>query len=427
MRNSYKYPINDSDFSNKLLAFTKKYTFSSFLISNKNNKDKYKQHQLIVALGAKYILKSDQDSFQKLSDFHIQHKDWIFGFLSYDLKNEIENLSSDNRDDFQVPNLLFYVPEIILIIKDNIVEVQSFLSEKEVEDLLNNIKKENVISSNKSNINLQFREEKLEYLQKIKDIKNHIQQGDIYEMNYCQELFAENASINPIEVFSDLNTRSKAPFSVFFNFDNHYLLCSSPERFLKKEGNKLISQPIKGTRKRGVNEEEDILLVSELENSEKDKSENVMITDLVRNDLSKTAQKASVTVEELFKVYTFERVHQMISTITSQLDEKYNFVDVLESSFPMGSMTGAPKLKSMQLIEKYETTKRSIFSAAFGYITPSSDFDFNVVIRSILYNDISKYISVMVGGAITINSDENQEYEECLIKAKAMRDVLNND
>ena len=152
-----------------------------------------------------------------------------------------------------------------------------------------------------------------------------------------------------------------------------------------------------------------------------------MITDLVRNDLSKTAQKVSVTVEELFKVYTFERVHQMISTITSQLDEKYNFVDVLESSFPMGSMTGAPKLKSMQLIEKYETTKRSIFSAAFGYITPSSDFDFNVVIRSILYNDISKYISVMVGGAITINSDENQEYEECLIKAKAMRDVLNND
>ena len=152
-----------------------------------------------------------------------------------------------------------------------------------------------------------------------------------------------------------------------------------------------------------------------------------MITDLVRNDLSKTAKRASVNVEELFEVYTFERVHQMISTISSQLDEKYNFVDVLKSSFPMGSMTGAPKLKSMQLIEKYETTKRSVFSGAFGYITPCSDFDFNVVIRSILYNDISKYISVMVGGAITINSDENQEYEECMIKSKAMRDVLNND
>ena len=427
MRNLYKYPIEDSNFENKLLVFTKKYKFSSYLISNKNNKDKYKKHQLIVALGSQHILKSEQDSFKKLSDFHKKHKDWIFGFLSYDLKNELENISSQNKDNFKLPNLLFYVPEIILIIKDNIVEVHSSLSEKEGEDLLNKIRKENIIGLNRSNINLQFKENKHEYLQKIKDIKNHIQQGDIYEMNYCQELFAEDSTINSREVFWDLNNRSKAPFSVFFNFEDIHLLCSSPERFLKKNGNKIISQPIKGTRKRGENKEEDIRLISELENSEKDKSENVMITDLVRNDLSKTAKRASVKVEELFEVYTFERVHQMISTISSQLDEKYNFVDVLKSSFPMGSMTGAPKLKSMQLIEKYETTNRSVFSGSFGYITPCYDFDFNVVIRSILYNDISKYISVMVGGAITINSDENQEYEECMIKSKAMRDVLNND
>ena len=168
-------------------------------------------------------------------------------------------------------------------------------------------------------------------------------------------------------------------------------------------------------------------MFNELKNSEKDKSENVMITDLVRNDLSKTAQKSSVKVEELFGVYSFERVHQMITTISSVIDKKYDFIDLLESCFPMGSMTGAPKLKAMQLIEEYETTKRSIYSGAFGYISPYQDFDFNVVIRSILYDKISSYISVLVGGAITINSDEEQEYEECLIKAQALINVLKNE
>jgi para-aminobenzoate synthetase component 1 len=196
---------------------------------------------------------------------------------------------------------------------------------------------------------------------------------------------------------------------------------------LQKSEDKIISQPIKGTRKRGKTQPEDQELISDLKQSEKDISENIMIADLVRNDLSKTAEKSSVKAEELCEIYTFDRVHQMISTISSNLDKKYNFVDVLESTFPMGSMTGAPKIKSMELIEKYETTKRSLFSSAYGYITPNADFDFNVVIRSILYDEINNYISVMAGGAITINSDPKSEYEECLVKAKAMIDVLKNE
>ena len=152
-----------------------------------------------------------------------------------------------------------------------------------------------------------------------------------------------------------------------------------------------------------------------------------MIADLVRNDLSRTAKKSSVKVEELFAIYSFERVHQMITTISSEIDENFDFIEVLKSCFPMGSMTGAPKLKSMQLIERYETTKRSLYSGAFGYISPDQDFDFNVVIRSILYDRVSSYVSVLVGGAITINSDEKEEYEECLIKAQAMIDVLKNE
>ena len=209
--------------------------------------------------------------------------------------------------------------------------------------------------------------------------------------------------------------------------NQNYLLCSSPERFLQKINDQIISQPIKGTRKRGKTAEEDNALIDQLRQSEKDKSENIMITDLVRNDLSKTARKASVKVEELCEIYSFDRVHQMISTISSKLDDKFNFVDVLKTTFPMGSMTGAPKLKSMELIEKYEVTKRSLFSGAFGYITPNADFDFNVVIRSILYNKVNESISVMVGGAITINSDAEDEYEESLVKGKAMIDVLKGE
>ena len=205
--------------------------------------------------------------------------------------------------------------------------------------------------------------------------------------------------------------------------EDKYLICSSPERFLRKENQQLLSQPIKGTRKRSAKKEIDFQLQMELLNSEKDKSENVMITDLVRNDLSKYAEKASVKVEELFGGYSFEQVHQMISTITAELSNKYHFIDAIKGAFPMGSMTGVPKKKAMELIEKFETTKRGLFSGSVGYINPNSDFDFNVVIRSILYNSTKKYFSVMAGGAITAKSIPKEEYEECLVKVKAILEI----
>jgi len=427
VRKKYKYP-NSSKYSlDKILNFSNKQNYASILISNKNNKDTYSKYETIFCFGAKEILSSNKDSFKNLKSFYKEFPDWAFGFLSYDLKNETEDMCSENIDNFRTPNLFFYIPETIIFISDEGIKVESHLSKEEIDKILFEIENENINWLEIPDIRLQFRETKEEYIQKIKSIKEHIQKGDIYEMNYCQELFSEGKKINPLSVFSELNDKSNAPFSVFFKFDNKYLLCSSPERFIQKQGDRIISQPIKGTRKRGENIVEDNVLLAELESSEKDRSENVMITDLVRNDLSKISKKSSVKVEELFGLYTFDRVHQMITTISSQLDEKYNFVDVLESTFPMGSMTGAPKIKAMELIEKYETTKRSIFSGAFGYITPAGDFDFNVVIRSILYDEINALISVMVGGAITIRSDEYEEYEECLVKAKAMIDVLKNE
>ncbi len=426
MRNKYQYPKPSLNFLNKLVEFSKKYTYSSILFSAENN-DKYSKFSTIAALGAIKIISSKSDSFNKLLKFHSNQKDWMFGFLSYDIKNEIEDLKSENIDEFNFPNLEFFIPETIFFISDYDMLVESFLEEEKILDLLHKINKSDKINNNNLDITLSFRETEEEFLQKIKKIKKHIQLGDIYEMNYCQELFSKGYSINPTSVFWDLYTKSNAPFSVFSKMKDKYLLCSSPERFLQKSDNKIISQPIKGTRKRGLTQQEDKKLINNLKHSEKDISENIMIVDLVRNDLSKTAEKSSVKVEELCKIYSFNRVHQMISTISSNVDEKYNFVDVLESTFPMGSMTGAPKIRSMELIEKYETTKRSLFSAAYGYITPNADFDFNVVIRSILYDKIKNYISVIVGGAITINSDPKLEYEECLIKAKAMIDVLKNE
>ena len=252
----------------------------------------------------------------------------------------------------------------------------------------------------------------------------HIHIGDMYEANFCMEFYAENAAINPLEKFLKLNEISKAPFSVFFKNHKHYLLSASPERYLKKVGETIISQPIKGTSKRSSDPVEDEKSKQFLESDSKERAENIMITDLVRNDLSHTAQKGSVEVVELCKIYSFLQVHQMISTITSKLDAQYAPVDVLKTTFPMGSMTGAPKISVMKIIENLEETKRGLYSGAVGYFTPEGDFDFNVVIRSILYNQENQYVSFSVGSAITAQSVPEKEYEECLLKAKAMHEVL---
>ena len=252
----------------------------------------------------------------------------------------------------------------------------------------------------------------------------HIHRGDIYEANFCMEFFSENTTINPLEIFQKLNEISKPPLAVYFKNNKQFLLSASPERYLKKVGEQLISQPIKGTAKRFIDLIEDEKSKNKLSQDPKERAENIMITDLVRNDLSKTAQKGSVKVEELCGIYSFEQVHQMISTITSKLDTQYSAVEAIKTTFPMGSMTGTPKVSVMNIIEELEETKRGLYSGAVGYFTPTSDFDFNVVIRSILYNQEKEYVSFSVGSAITSGSIPENEYEECLLKAKAMLEVL---
>lgn len=275
-----------------------------------------------------------------------------------------------------------------------------------------------------SEVHLRPRISKEKYLEDVESLRQHIKLGDIYEVNYCQEFYDDNATINPAKVFNQLSEYSEAPFQSFFKASDKYAICGSPERYIKKSGKKIISQPIKGTAKRSVDSAEDNALKDDLFNSIKERAENVMIVDLVRNDLSKTAKKGSVKVDELFGIYSFKSVHQMISTVSSELRENCNIIDPIQYSFPVGSMTGAPKVRAMQLIEEYESTKRGLYSGSIGYISPEGDYDFNVVIRTILYNQSAQYISAMVGGAITFQSDPEKEYEECLTKVQPIFDTF---
>ena len=355
-------------------------------------------------------------------------KDWQFGFISYDYKNKVEpKLSSKNTCNVSFPEKHFFTPELLFLISENELELfydDVLYSKLYVSKIIDEIIKVDVKTAIKQNIKITPRISKTSYIQKINKLKRHIQQGDIYEVNFCQEFYAEHVSINPIDIYFKLNEKSPTPFSCYVKHNGNYLLSASPERFIKKEGNKILSQPIKGTIKRGENKAEDEQLKQELLKDKKERSENIMIVDLVRNDLAKIANKNTVHVDELCGIYTFPQVHQMISTVKAEIKDDIDFNEILKATFPMGSMTGAPKVRAMELIEEYETAKRGLYSGAVGYIDSLGNFDFNVVIRSILYNQKTNYLSFFVGGAITSLSDPEKEYEECLLKAKAMFEVL---
>ena len=400
-----------------------------WLDTNSHN-DIYSNYDAILAVDAFTGIKTDYfDAFERLKEYQIATKDWIFGYLTYDLKNTTEHLKSENFDGLEFPDLYFFQPKKIFLIKGNQVEMQYLkMADDEIESDLLAIYQSNNPEVQHANdpIKIKLRIHKDAYFEKVNTMLSHIHRGDIYEANFCQEFYAEHSEISPLETFKKLNEISKPPFATFLKTDDKYLLSASPERYIKRNKDVVISQPIKGTAKRSTNKEEDIELAEDLAKDEKERSENIMIVDLVRNDLSHTATKGSVKVEELCKVYSFLQVHQMISTISSKVDAETNSVDIIKTTFPMGSMTGAPKISAMNIIENLEETKRGLYSGSVGYFTPNGDFDFNVIIRSILYNATKKYISYSVGSAITVKSNPLKEYEECLVKAKAMREVLEN-
>jgi para-aminobenzoate synthetase component 1 len=420
----------------QLLLWSQQYREVVWLDSN-NYQTNYSEFDAILAVDAFTLLQTDADNaFEKLEAYQKTTNDWIFGYLSYDLKNDIERLTSENHDGLFFPELYFFQPKKLFLLKENILEIQYLLAvddelDADVTEILStkiDLEDFTYLESNKDyRPKIKLRIHKDEYYNKVHKLLAHIHRGDIYEANFCQEFYAENAEIDPLSTYIHLNSISKPPFATYMRLEDKYILSASPERYIKKQGTKIISQPIKGTAKRSEDTVVDQQMAENLRTDQKERSENVMIVDLVRNDLSKTALKGSVKVEELCKIYTFDQVHQMISTVTSEVATDQNPIEVLKTSFPMGSMTGAPKISAMHIIENLEETKRGIYSGAIGYFTPNNDFDFNVVIRSILYNSTKKYVSYSVGGAITAKSIPEKEYEECLLKAKAMREVLEKD
>ncbi|MDG2465535.1 MAG: anthranilate synthase component I family protein [Crocinitomicaceae bacterium] len=354
-------------------------------------------------------------------------KKFIFGYLGYDLKNELEDLNSKNLDNKEFPDLFFWVPKYVVKLQGEHFEFVQGDKTKESFEFLNYFLEEETDQNFHSyKLDFQPTTSKEKYLENVIKLKEVIQQGDIYEINYCQEFLAENVDINfSLDTYFKLNNITKAPFSSYVQFDEYTIFCGSPERYIKREGDKLLSQPIKGTAKRNPDKEQDELLKEQLKTDPKERAENVMIVDLVRNDLSKIATKNSVVVDELCGIYSFKTVHQMVSTVSCELKEKTSFTDVLRATFPMGSMTGAPKVSAMELIEEFENFKRGIYSGSIGYIDPEGDFDFNVVIRSLFYNKKKKMMTCDVGGAITIQSDPEKEYEECLTKVQKILNGMN--
>jgi len=383
----------------------------------------------LLAFGEEELkLFDSENTIEAIQSFIDKHKgEFIFTCLSYDLKNEIEQLDSSNYDGIEFPKAILFVPECIVEIEnDNFSFIKGKQTAAQLDFVNHFLTVKNSPNFDAFPFKFKPRTSRDEYLNHVNELKEEIQQGNIYEVNYCQEYYVENVELNnPLSAYFKLNSITKAPYSAYMNIGDFVLMCGSPERYIQRKENALSSSPIKGTIKRGSTIEEDEILKKQLLNDPKERSENVMIVDLVRNDLSRIATNNSVKVDELFGIHTFETVHQMISTVSCEVEEKVTFLEILRATFPMGSMTGAPKISAMQLIEKHEDFKRGLYSGSVGLISQYGDFDFNVIIRSIQYNKSKKYLSCAVGGAITIQSEAEKEFEECNVKIQGILTKMN--
>lgn len=423
------FPIEECDIiKQKMLNWGKQ--FSIFLLLDSNA---YRQpgslYDCLLAVNPVDTIPCQTDALDSLYDWHQQHQDWLFGHIAYDYKNKLEpRLRSKHTSGHAFPDFFFFCPEIICTIGH---ERQSLTIESmgtAPTTVYDAICAMPMLNTEVQLPTLSFQQQTSRdvYLAAVNQLREHIAKGDCYEINYCCEGFATDAVINPAAVFQALNRLSPAPFAALYCLDGQHMICTSPERYLKKTGQKILSQPIKGTTRRHPDPAHDKALRDQLYTSTKDRAENMMIVDLVRSDLAASCITGSIQVPELFEIYTFPQVHQMVSTVCGTLRENAPFTDAIRYSFPMGSMTGAPKIKVMELTEQYEQTRRGLFAGTVGYITPGADFDFNVVIRSLFYQTGRQYLSYMTGGAITYDSNPMQEWEEMRLKAWALERVFSS-
>ncbi len=402
----------------QLLRWANQYSYCLFLDNCQSAVDRYGQYELLVGVA--------ENERKAIRDFpHLQaalgQAQWLMGGLPYELRHQFEPVLARKRGETSWPEVAFFVPETIVSIRRGSHELK-------IEGPLGDLDKwletpPEPISANSYQTPPVFHANfsKSEYLATVDKIRGHIREGDFYELNLSQRFLANYQLEDPVELFRRLTTLSPVPFAAFFKFDDKYLLCASPERFLQLRGKRLLTQPIKGTAARGQTPEADEALRHHLYHSPKERGENVMIVDLCRNDLYRSCETNSVEVPHLFEIQPYPTLFQMVSTIIGQKREDVSNIEVLGHTFPAGSMTGAPKVISMDIIDRYEGIDRGLYAGSVGYFTPTGDFDLNVVIRSLMYNQTTSQLSYHVGGAITYDSDPLAEYEETLLKAKAIR------
>lgn len=430
MRVKLEMEVNDShQIKSKLIQWADQFEEVVWLDSN-DYPNSHNNYQAILAVEAERFFRTDSiKALDELKEYRKTNKDWLFGYLSYDAANLGVTQTNQKSDLLQFSKLNFFHPRKIFILKKNRIEIH-YSSEKqdEIEKDWNSINEiiPKKTSHKKLNLDVKARLSKQDYLDKVKTIKSYIDQGKITEINFCQEFYTQANLEHPLAVYQHLNKISKTPFAAYLRLNDKYVMCASPERYLGHTGGEIKAQPIKGTAKRKKKELEDQQFRIALENNEKEVLENTIATEMIVNELYAIAEEGSVQVTELSKAYTFEQVHQLISTIVCQLHPKLEAIDAIIATYPMGSMTGIPKESSLSIIDEIENFNRSLYSGSIGYFAPNDDFDFNVVIRSILYNATTNYVSFAAGGAITALSDPEKEYEECMVKVKAMAEVLGN-
>ena len=386
--------------------------------------------------------KTTESTFEEyLKKYLLEHKDenksslpmvsGAIGYFSYEYGRKLMQVASCKENLVSIPDamLIFYDFYVIedrhekktYLVANGITEdAEKLLSC--VERRISEPTEETAgICTDSYNIEVTPNFEKEEYKQAVDDVIRYIIEGDIYITNMTQQLKVKSDK-KPLDVFYDLRENNPSPFGGYMDYGDFQIVCASPERFLKMKQGHVNTRPIKGTRKRGETSEEDLFMRRELENSEKDKSELLMIVDLERIDLNRVCRPGSVKVTELFTVEEYATVFHLVSDIEGELEEGKTVMDLLEAAFPGGSITGAPKYRAMEIIDELENNQRNLYTGSIGYLTLDGDCDFNIVIRTALHKDGMYYLGV--GGGITAESDLEFEYEETLQKAKAVLEAM---
>ncbi len=434
MRKWIKFPINDiSDFNHRLTCLANDFDHALVLTDNYGEASgvyqKWSRFKCLAGFGALDFITC---SIKELESY-VNCNDWYLGYFSYELKSELFSLrQNSNKATIDFQPLFFFRPRYLIKNEGNIASLgydDTHDDEASAKEIIDKVRSVHISYNQELTTGVKVRQKvnKSDYHKAVESIKKHILLGNIYEINYCMEFLAEGILNTPQFLFSKMMDLSPMPFSAFLKNDEHYVLCASPERYLKKNGNKVLSMPMKGTSARGNIDAGYVLERNVLQHSDKEQSENIMITDLVRNDLSRVAKPGTVEVDEICGIYPFPGVFQMVSTVSCELKKGIKWAEPIRCSFPMGSMTGAPKQKALELIDQFESGTRGLYSGAIGYITPERDFDFNVVIRTLFYNKESGKASFWVGSAITSQANADDEYNECLLKAGVIMRILNNN